>query len=335
MNTPLLVLSAVLLNCVSGGLPRVDAQIVPEVPAGNTNLTPTKFNWDRIKYVHAFGDSYSFVQGTRGRANYSFIGDALDFAFTPEELLTNEIIPRYTSSDGSNWLEFLTGCFSGRPARCRRQLWDFAFAGADIDANLLPLHHDYTVPLVDQLKQWSTYAADSIPHSPGQTLAAWWIGINDTGDAVNNATIVDSNAFWEQEVASYFRAVQVATDRGLHTHLFVNVPPGERAPSTVNNSTKAAILKAHIAQFNSVLSSHIISFKKSNPRTEVITFDANTWFNAVLDDPLSYGFTNTTGFCKCADPAGFFWYDSGHPTERVHRLLAEAIEAKLHAHKTA
>lgn len=40
----------------------------------------------------AFGDSYTYIQGTLGRQNYSFIGDAFDYAFTPAELLRNEIV---------------------------------------------------------------------------------------------------------------------------------------------------------------------------------------------------------------------------------------------------
>ena len=31
-----------------------------------------KFSWDAIKFVYAFGDSYSFVQGTRGAANFRY-----------------------------------------------------------------------------------------------------------------------------------------------------------------------------------------------------------------------------------------------------------------------
>lgn len=109
-------------------------------------------------------------------------------------------------------LEFLTGCFSGLPTACDKQLWDFAFAGADIDANLLvsclptrsvtdfgrarlPRHHDFTVPLVDQVKQWIVYASAVIPHPPRETLTAWWIGINDTGDTVDNHTVSDFYSF--------------------------------------------------------------------------------------------------------------------------------------------
>jgi hypothetical protein len=53
---------------------------------------------DDIKYVYAFGDSYSFIQGTEGYANYSFIGDAFNVSFTPEELLRDRIVPKNVRS---------------------------------------------------------------------------------------------------------------------------------------------------------------------------------------------------------------------------------------------
>lgn len=53
------------------------------------------------------------------------------------------------------------------------------------------MHHNFTVPLVDQVNQWEQYAADILPNSPDSTLVAWWIGINDTGDTLKNATVRD------------------------------------------------------------------------------------------------------------------------------------------------
>ncbi|THV00835.1 hypothetical protein K435DRAFT_750781 [Dendrothele bispora CBS 962.96] len=287
------------------------------------------FDWDSVKYVYAFGDSYSFVQGTAGFPNFSFIGDALNLAFTPEQLLSDEIIPRNTSSEGSNWLEFLTGCFEGQPSNCDRQLWDFAYAGADIDAAILPRHHPETVSLVEQVSQWATYASSVVPHPSNETMTFWWIGINDTGDTVSNTSITDFAAFWETEMDSYFKAVQLAFDNGLTTHVFINVPPEERAPGSLGSPTKATTLKDHITLFNDVLANHTSAFAEANPNATVMTFDSNAWFNSVLDDPSSFGFTNVTGFCTCADPSGFFWFNTGHPTEQVHRLLAEAIETQL------
>jgi len=289
-----------------------------------------KFNWNDIKHVYAFGDSYTFVQGTEGNPAFSFIGDAQHFAFTRQQLLTDEILPRNTSSDGSNWVEFLTGCLGGFPLNCGKQLWDFAFAGSDIDGTLLPLHHSFTVPLVDQVKQWLQYASDVIPHPAEETLTVWWIGINDTGDTVSNSSITDFAAFWEIEMHSYFNAVQSAFDNGLQMHLFLNVPPEERNPSSIGDATKAAALKEHIDLFNVALNKHTAAFASSNPEAVMMTFDAHSLFNTLLDNPGQFGFTNTTGICTCADPTGFFWYNSGHPTEHVHKLLAEAIDAQLH-----
>ena len=45
------------------------------------------------------------------------------------------------------------------------------------------------MPLVDQMQQWATSAADVVPHPVGETLTTWWIGINDTGDTVGNASV--------------------------------------------------------------------------------------------------------------------------------------------------
>ena len=110
-------------------------------------------------------------------------------------------------------------------------------------ANSLPLHHNFTIDLVDEVKQWATFASDVVPHPANETLTAWWIGINDTGDSFRNSTvssdhphveafilslpmfffvgvgppcyrflgfvvqITDWTAFWREEMTSYFNAV--------------------------------------------------------------------------------------------------------------------------------
>lgn len=44
------------------------------VLAAAVGTCEAQFSWDRIKYVYAFGDSYSFVQGTHGHANFRLVG---------------------------------------------------------------------------------------------------------------------------------------------------------------------------------------------------------------------------------------------------------------------
>jgi len=293
--------------------------------------TGVPFSWRNVEFVYAFGDSYTFVQGTEGHANFSFIGDAMDFSFTTEQLVEDRIIFKNTSSGGSNWIEFLTGCLGGRPQDCAVQLWDFAFAGADIDGSLLPLHHPFTVPLVDQVTQFANYVTASIPHPTSKTLTAWWIGINDTGDTLGNTTISDFHAFWETEISSLFNAVERAHSSGLSgAHLFLTVPPEERSPAQLTSSA-APTLKQHIIDFNNVLLAHAEQFAKAHADdgTNILVFDTHAWFSWALDNAAQLGFTNTTGFCECTDQPGLFWFDSGHPTEPVHKLLASALNEFL------
>jgi len=101
------------------------------------------------------------VQGTEGYPGYSFLVDLFNFSYRPEQLLKDEILKNQvsrptpnvyrqakgdvilmsltnekTSSGGPNWVEYLTGCYEGFPWACKKQLWDFAFAGSDISVEL-------------------------------------------------------------------------------------------------------------------------------------------------------------------------------------------------------
>jgi hypothetical protein len=93
----------------------------------------------------------------------------------------------------------------------------------------LPLHHNYTVPLVDQVRQFVTNdVLSTVPQKPAnERLTAWWIGINDSGDVLgmnlnarystppspltahltprSQATALA--AFWAKEMQAYFAAV--------------------------------------------------------------------------------------------------------------------------------
>lgn len=46
----------------------------------------------------AFGDSYTYVQGTHGHQNYSFIGDQLNFVYDAQTLLSNKIVQNQVST---------------------------------------------------------------------------------------------------------------------------------------------------------------------------------------------------------------------------------------------
>jgi len=71
-----------------------------------------------------------------------------------------------------------------------------------------------------------------------------------------------SHLLFRESVESSVQEKNKAVQHGLKMHLFLNVPPEERAPGSLGNPGQ---LKDHINLFNSVLVSHIIRFAESNP----------------------------------------------------------------------
>lgn len=89
---------------------------------------------------------------------------------------------------------------------------------------------------------------------------------------------------------------ELAYAQGLKgTHLFINVPPGHRAPARNGDPAGQAQLKANIVLYNEILAEFVSALKSRHKDLNVLTFDSYTWFNQILDDAAFYGFTNTTG----------------------------------------
>lgn len=89
---------------------------------------------------------------------------------------------------------------------------------------------------------------------------------------------------------------ELAYSKGLKgTYLFINVPPEHRNPSRIGDPAGQALEQAHIELYNEILSEFVSKLKKRHSNLNVLTFDAYTWFNQILDDAPFYGFTNTTG----------------------------------------
>jgi phospholipase/lecithinase/hemolysin len=81
---------------------------------------------------------------------------------------------------------------------------------------------------------------------------------------------------------------------GLRSFLFLNVPPTDRSPASLNRST-APNQKAQIATFNSLMVDRVNAFKNSRKDASAILFDVNALLSGILDNATQYGFTNTTG----------------------------------------
>ncbi|KAF8756942.1 carbohydrate esterase family 16 protein [Rhizoctonia solani] len=225
------------------------------------------------------------------------------------------------STDSEKTIEIITGCYRGRPSECPRALWNFAFAGAAIDPAIITPHTEWVVPLTDQVGQWLQARKEKLIEAPGNdSLAAFFIGINDTSD-VKGWTNVSRDLPISRNEQVY--------DTGIRSFLFLNVPTRDRSPGSLGRPDVGNQI-AQVKNFNILLEQRVNAFKSSRNDTSVVLFDTNMLMDEALDNARQFGFTNTTGFCRCSDP-GYFWYDSGHITERVHRLIANSVLNELEA----
>ncbi|KAI1350726.1 hypothetical protein F5Y01DRAFT_325968 [Xylaria sp. FL0043] len=296
----------------------------------------TRFNWDDTQNLIAFGDSYTFVQGTAGYPNFSFIGSYLpgEFGFLPEALLLNRIVQNFTGTaeGGPNWVEYLTGCGlqpgETLPRDCSIALWDFAFAGADVSLDYLGQHHGFTIPLVNQTQQYLTWAEPVIGEKmdKSRALVAFWIGINDINDS-SKFTNVSFPAFYDTLIDAVFtQGVYPMYGAGYKNFLLVNLPPLDRTAANLVSESPLPN-KTMIGWWNDSLSKHSNVFAAKNKAAKTMLYDANRFLNGVLDNPEKYGIKNTTSYClEYADPDvqehpelhgclpldHYFWYNSGH-----------------------
>lgn len=299
------------------------------------------FNWANTKHVVSFGDSYSFVQGTSGCPNRTFLGSYLpsQYSYTASTLLNDKIVQNFTGTaeGGPNWLQHLTGCAVAdgqySPANCSTQLWDFAFAGASISEQFLPRHLKTTMPLVNQTQQYLKYGDQVLAPPPvsldkSKSLVTFWIGVNDIFDSQtykpSNVTYKD---FWNSEINAMFgQSVLSMYKAGYKNFLFVNLPPLDRTPGNQKASTPYPS-KSQVDTWNSLLSLYVQAFQKRYTDSKTMMYDANTFLNGVMNNQSNYGITNTNTYCYgwnqldvltnpqkygCASLDQYFWYNDKH-----------------------
>lgn len=319
-------------------------------PTPKPHTKKSSFNWKSTKSLIAFGDSYTYVQGTLGRTNYTYIGDNFNLTFTPAKLFSNRILQNQTSTaeGGPNWVEHLTGCGVEPglhdPQSCDIQLWDFAYAGANTvsQVGFTPAHWNHTVSFQQQIQQFLDYgnpALETINLKKKDALVAIWIGINDINDLAKqrgkNATFAP---LYEQVQTYVFEGVEKIHGLGYRNFLFMNLPPLDRGPSPSVNASL-------VASFNAIHAAHASAFQEKHRDSTVLQYDVNSVLNDVLDHYQDYGFKNVTKNCPgynqpdirtnpekygCGEGLDtYFWYDSGHLGSRTHKVFTEKLKKWL------
>ncbi|KAF9065450.1 hypothetical protein BDP27DRAFT_53729 [Rhodocollybia butyracea] len=291
----------------------------------STQVVLGKFTWGDAKFLFAFGDSYT-TDGFN-------ISAGID---SP--------VPGFTSSNGPNWVNFLSGTYNVTDTK----VFNLASGGATIDAALVPPFEPTVLSIVDQVTQFSEILASKPPGAEWNStnsLFAVWIGINDVG-ASFPWTNITRPAFYEVLMARLTSQIDILYESGGRSFVFLTVPPTDRAPLQIVDGPRTdAQFKTDLAEYNDQLVIMTQNFTKHHPDVEfMMVFDTRPVFNTLLDNAEAFGFVNITGFCEayengtpntatqvagCAPVSSYFWLNTLHPLFIVHNILAHALSTAL------
>jgi phospholipase/lecithinase/hemolysin len=222
-------------------------------------------------------------------------------------------------SNGPVWAEYLTD-----EDRLDCQLVDMAYGGAETSGASPP----------GMLQQIGLYL-ETFPDLHKNALYVIWIGGNDFLGGATDPTPV---------VANIQTGMGMLAQAGIKNLLILNLPNLGKTPQLVGTPGEAGAT-AITQAFNALLASAVEGFIASNPGITVYQVDIYNFFEGIIADPASYGFTDASGSLLAlknpSDPdfsnsEGYvFWDYSVHPTTEAHEAIAEEAVAVLPASAVA
>lgn len=178
-------------------------------------------------------------------------------------------------------------------------------------------------------EQFAAYFASTIGTSPNHNaLFMVWGGGNDLNNGGAAITAADN-------IATYVDALLVS---GAMNILVPNLPNLGLTPNAfaLGTAAEAALTQATLA-FNLELATKLSALSVEYPKADIVNFNTYNFFNNLLQNAVSYGFTNTTDACvsatlqACSNPSAYIFWDGEHPTTQVDALLGTALAGALAA----
>ncbi|KAI9660164.1 MAG: hypothetical protein M1821_001516 [Bathelium mastoideum] len=297
--------------------------------------------WSGFNHVQkwfSFGDSYTQT---------GFL--TTDTQPSPSNPFGNPAYPGYTSSDGPNWLDFVTSTYN----ESLIEVYNLAYGGATVDSNLVAPYESTVLSFVDQVNQefLPTYSGsnNTFGWTSSNSLFSFFFGINDVGNSYynQNATLYDVI------ISEYAGLVEKIYQTGARNFLFLNVPPVDLSPGTLVTYGSSASQEENtwISYFNDKISAMASNLTAKHTDATAFVFDIHTVFENILQNPKVYtqtsGVLNTTNYCaayengtptetyldpSCAIPVSeYFWLNTLHPVYPVHNASAAQLAKQLAA----
>jgi uncharacterized protein (TIGR03437 family) len=190
---------------------------------------------------------------------------------------------------------------------------NYAVASAHTGSNPAYSATSIAVPyMTDQLNLF--LAANKTP-SPN-ALYTFWGGSDDIlngGSATTAVSNIQAN-------------IDTLATAGARYFLWANTPPLGEIPENINTSSRASFDAAAVS-YNTAWTAAIAQLKTAHPGITIVTLDAYGLFEATLQNPSLYGYTNVTGSAQGmtgVNPNTYLFWDGLHPTTVGHGYVANA-----------
>jgi phospholipase/lecithinase/hemolysin len=265
------------------GSPKLLQQPTPK--PGSSGLSYPGFK--NLDYLFVFGDSY-----TQTGFNITN-GSPLP---TPSNPLGNPTYPGWTSTNGPNWVGYLTTTYNASLL----QTYNFAYGGATINADLVAPYREEVYSLGDQIEGLFVPHTDHSIWKAKNSLFLIWIGVNDIGSTYWSG---EWDTFHPILLDEYFRLVDVLYAQGARNFVFLDVPPIELSPGTLQYGEETVLKeRGGLASFNAKLKERVKNLTKTRKGTWAKVFESSKVFTEIIEAPAEkrlekYGIANVTEYC--------------------------------------
>jgi len=160
-----------------------------------------------------------------------------------------------------------------------------------------------------------------------QSLTVLWAGANDFFEALTLGqnpvdAIAPALGNLSQEIATLYGA-------GARTILLPSLADLGSTPFGLGSGNSAALTQLSML-FNQFLAMTVDQLEAALPGLDIVEFDTFALLDAVIANPVAYGFTNVTDPCfngvsVCANPGQYLFWDIIHPTAAAHQILGNAF----------
>lgn len=242
--------------------------------------------------------------------------------------------PSYTG--GTNYA--VSGAMTGprSDGTITTENYAYAFYGRAFGTSALQLG----TGLLSQVSQFMSPPGPPI-FDPSSTLFVVWAGANDFFFDPSEATLISS-------VNNIAQAITDLAGSGARRFLLPGLPDLSLTPGIME--AEAAYPNTGIATgyhdlslgFNVALNAMIPLLELAIPDLDITYFDVDAALQRVLINPNAYGITNTNEGClvfdptllnpvlsTCSNPNEYLFWDSVHPTDRIHHILGDQFAAAI------